>query len=96
MYETIFDPVRKLMRCAFEIEVFSATDPRVKKRLDTCDGCSHLKRRGGVRQCRLCNCFVACKARVPNEECPVGKWKAEAATLTVSGRTLESVQEGPH
>lgn len=96
MYETIRDPVSKLLRCAFNVDVWSVADRRVHDRLAACDGCEHQRKVAGVRQCGKCKCILNCKARVPTEECPIGKWKAGEATLTVSCRVIETMQEGPH
>jgi tetratricopeptide (TPR) repeat protein len=45
-------------------------DEAYRKRLRTCAACEHHT---GVR-CRLCGCFTSLKARMPHEQCPVGKW----------------------
>ncbi len=42
----------------------------LESRLRTCAACPHHT---GLR-CRLCGCFTNTKARLPYEECPVGKW----------------------
>jgi tetratricopeptide (TPR) repeat protein len=41
-----------------------------ERRLRTCAACPHHT---GLR-CRLCGCFTNVKARLPYEECPLGKW----------------------
>jgi tetratricopeptide (TPR) repeat protein len=42
----------------------------LQQRLQTCAACEHHT---GVR-CGLCGCFTSAKARLPHEECPIGKW----------------------
>jgi tetratricopeptide (TPR) repeat protein len=50
---------------------FKTAPPRtVQHRLRTCAACEHHT---GLR-CRLCGCFTSAKARLPYEECPIGKW----------------------
>jgi tetratricopeptide (TPR) repeat protein len=50
---------------------FKTVSPEaVKKRLGTCGGCEHHT---GLR-CRVCGCFTTVKARMPHEDCPLGKW----------------------
>ncbi len=44
----------------------------LQRRLRTCAACEHHT---GLR-CRLCGCFTNVKARLPHEECPIGKWPA--------------------
>jgi len=43
-----------------------------RKRLQQCAGCNYHT---GLR-CRICGCFTNLKARLPHEECPLGKWSA--------------------
>jgi tetratricopeptide (TPR) repeat protein len=47
-----------------------ASPQTVQIRLRTCTACEHHT---GLR-CRLCGCFTSAKARMPHEECPIGKW----------------------
>lgn len=88
MYETILDPAKKLLRCAFNVDVLDAKDARVQARNAICDECPHLRKRGGVRQCGQCKCILNCKTRVPSEECPIGKWKAVDATISVTRKEI--------
>ena len=41
-------------------------------RLEKCLSCEH---RQGSR-CRVCGCFFDLKARLPHEDCPIGRWTA--------------------
>ena len=44
-------------------------------RLKICDGCDRVSLAGTMaRRCRECGCFIAAKARLLNQECPLGKW----------------------
>lgn len=50
---------------------FQTTDPALRaRRLQTCASCEHHT---GLR-CRACGCFTDAKARLPHEDCPLGKW----------------------
>jgi tetratricopeptide (TPR) repeat protein len=44
--------------------------PIYQQRLQVCASCEYHT---GIR-CRLCGCFTAAKAKLPHEDCPVGKW----------------------
>jgi tetratricopeptide (TPR) repeat protein len=44
----------------------------LQRRLRTCAAC---EQHTGLR-CRLCGCFTNAKARMPHEDCPLGKWPA--------------------
>jgi hypothetical protein len=50
----------------------TASPDSVQKRLRTCASCEHHT---GVR-CKICGCFTNIKARLLQEECPIGKWPA--------------------
>jgi hypothetical protein len=41
-------------------------------RLDICMSCEHFI--SLTSQCKKCGCFMKAKTRLPNAECPVGKW----------------------
>ena len=47
-----------------------------QQRLDACRKCEHFT---GMR-CRACGCFTALKAKLPHEDCPLGKWPKVAGT----------------
>ena len=42
----------------------------LEERLQGCAGCDYYT---GLR-CRVCGCFAKLKARLPHEECPLGRW----------------------
>jgi len=46
-----------------------------RRRLETCAVCVHHT---GLR-CKVCNCFTDIKSRLAHEDCPIGRWDAEAA-----------------
>jgi hypothetical protein len=58
----------------------TASRELVQQRLHTCAACEHHT---GVR-CRICGCFTQVKARLPHEECPIGKWRQGAAAKVLS------------
>lgn len=48
-------------------------------RLAKCKVCPHMKAvaqigNDTVMRCTQCDCFCSLKARVPNEQCPLGLW----------------------
>ena len=44
-------------------------------RLETCDRCEMLSISMTVaRRCSECGCFIDVKARLQNQNCPLGKW----------------------
>jgi hypothetical protein len=44
------------------------------KRLGICQVCSAIYSFLGTRRCRICGCFLAIKASLPNTRCPLRKW----------------------
>jgi hypothetical protein len=43
-----------------------------KERLETCKGCEHYI--SLTSQCKKCGCVMFAKTKLPNAECPIGKW----------------------
>lgn len=41
------------------------------KRVETCRTCKEFN----GNECRVCGCFVAAKAEMGSEQCPLGKWQ---------------------
>ena len=58
-------------------------DPVFEARMKLCRGCDHYD--AGNDQCVVCTCYLAAKARLPGEECPLGKWRKYAVTKTKCG-----------
>ena len=44
----------------------------VKERVKICNNCDMLQ--GLLKMCKVCKCFVAFKASIKTEKCPIGKW----------------------
>jgi hypothetical protein len=44
-------------------------------RLSKCLICPELIKT--TKQCKKCGCFMTQKVKLPNAECPIGKWQAE-------------------
>ena len=44
--------------------------PLVRLRLQRCDPCEYRVR----TRCTLCGCFTGLKARLRDEDCPIGRW----------------------
>ncbi len=57
---------KNLGRVAAEISV---------KRMDICRSCEHFI--NATTQCKECGCIMKLKTKLPNAECPVGKWGQE-------------------
>ena len=52
---------------------FQTTTAEVQAaRSEKCKGCEHHE---GIR-CQMCGCFTDLKAKMPHEDCPIGKWPA--------------------
>ncbi len=43
-----------------------------KERLEICKQCPELIKL--TTQCKKCGCFMESKTKLPNAECPIGKW----------------------
>jgi hypothetical protein len=57
----------------FAASGFKTVAPETHRvRVAQCAECQH---RNGNR-CRVCGCFFDKKARLPHEDCPIGKWPA--------------------
>lgn len=46
-----------------------------EKRLNICKECIHYI--NATTQCKKCGCIMPLKTKLPNAECPIGKWKQE-------------------
>ncbi len=44
----------------------------INARFDICRSCEHFI--SLTSQCSQCGCFMKAKTRLPNAECPIGKW----------------------
>jgi hypothetical protein len=53
-------------------EKYEFTDDRVR----TCQHCESNYWIARSLWCKICKCFVPAKARVKEENCPLGKWSA--------------------
>jgi hypothetical protein len=49
---------------------YEFTDDRVRE----CQNCEQNYWIGRSLWCRLCKCYIPAKARVEDEQCPLGKW----------------------
>jgi len=57
----------------FAASGFKTVEPPLHAvRVGQCAACEHRR----DSQCSLCRCFVDKKARLPHEDCPVGRWPA--------------------
>jgi hypothetical protein len=43
-----------------------------QKRFEICKSCPELIKL--TSQCKKCGCFMEAKTKLPNAECPIGKW----------------------
>ena len=67
MLEHLKERVKNLQRA---VTPLSAEESKV--RVDICHSCEHFI--SLTSQCKECGCFMKAKTRLPNAECPVGKW----------------------
>jgi hypothetical protein len=67
MLEHLKERVKNLKRA---VTPLSAEESKV--RFDICHSCEHYI--SLTSQCSQCGCFMKAKTRLPNAECPVGKW----------------------
>jgi hypothetical protein len=56
-----------------EKNFFSGVNRR-SERLRICAACPHMREIIGVKQCKLCGCFVAIKVMLDDETCKDGRW----------------------
>jgi hypothetical protein len=49
------------------------TATTAEERLEICKGCEFFIKTTG--QCKKCGCLMQAKTKLPNAECPIGKWK---------------------
>ena len=48
-------------------------EPEIRaQRWETCQGCEHLT---AMNRCRKCGCFMELKTWMPEQECPLQKWR---------------------
>jgi len=56
----------------------TAVTPQVRdERLDHCRRCAHFQ--GGM--CKVCGCYLAAKAALASESCPIGRWQQAKGEL---------------
>jgi hypothetical protein len=67
MLEHLKDRVQHLKRALTPLSVEESN-----ARFDICHSCEHFI--SFTSQCKECGCFMKAKTRLPNAECPVGKW----------------------
>lgn len=54
-----------------------------KERMSICNQCPELIK--ATHQCKKCGCFMNLKTKLPNADCPLGKWgKADINTNNIS------------
>jgi hypothetical protein len=54
---------------------FPGQASNASSRFDICRACEHaIEYPAGQLQCDVCKCWMNVKARLPNAQCPIGKW----------------------
>jgi hypothetical protein len=48
----------------------TADDECYRLRVEQCLRCGHRK----SNRCSVCGCFFVLKAKLPHEDCPIGRW----------------------
>lgn len=66
-------------------DLFNRNIGRVKpeiaeERLSICNGCDKLIK--ATKTCKECGCFMSAKTKLPNAECPIGKWQKVPVSIT--------------
>lgn len=56
-------------------EVGRVSEDIASHRMSICKQCPFLFK--FTKQCRKCGCFMEAKTKLPNAECPIGKWATE-------------------
>jgi hypothetical protein len=46
-----------------------------ERRYEMCKSCENFM--GRSKMCKICNCMMPLKARLPSQTCPAGKWGPE-------------------
>ncbi len=56
----------------FNKKIGRVTEGMAKERFAICLECPHLIQL--TKQCKKCGCMMEAKTKLPNAECPIGKW----------------------
>jgi hypothetical protein len=48
------------------------SETEIHNRINICSSCEHFRHQD--QRCSLCGCFMAFKARLRSQDCPIGKW----------------------
>lgn len=74
---SLIQQAKNLMLSTANVLAYAATTGQVKVdpktagvRVDTCNQCRHLEK----NRCTICGCFIAMKAGLIAEKCPIKKW----------------------
>jgi len=51
-----------------------------EERMSICNGCDRLIK--ATKNCKECGCFMTLKTKLPNAECPLGKWGKVTIDIT--------------
>ena len=57
----------------FNAKIGRVNDLTAEERLDICKVCPFYVKL--THQCTKCGCIMNAKVKLPNAECPIGKWK---------------------
>lgn len=69
---TLMEEVKSLIK---SIKNFNYKILNPKDRLKICNECNFSTKTFLGLRCKICGCFLSAKARMENEECPLGKWR---------------------
>ena len=56
----------------FNKKIGRVTETVAAARYEICQGCEHFI--APTHQCKECGCIMNLKTKLPNAECPIGKW----------------------
>jgi hypothetical protein len=64
----------------FNKNVGRVPDAVAEERISICNGCDRLIK--ATKTCKECGCFMTAKTKLPNAECPLGKWGRIPISIT--------------
>jgi hypothetical protein len=77
------DPTKRPARPwdLFNKNIGRVEEQLAEKRLDICIGCPEFIKL--TTQCKECGCIMSLKTKLPNAECPLGKWGQEQIQVSI-------------
>lgn len=73
----------------FNKKIGRVSDIVAKERLEICSKCPRFIKT--TTQCKECGCFMNMKTKLPNAECPIGKWHQYSPELKIKEYSEEEL-----